>query len=252
MQRRRRTDQMIAGDREARAIAGTLAREVRSTRLRRRMRQVDLAADIGLKQSRISAIERGVASGTPLVIWARIGSALGRPLAVSFSRDLQQDEPADAGHLAGQELLLRLVRASGRTTMFELPTRPESPLFSVDVCIRDDPNRTLILNELWNRFEDFGRAVRSTDRKVAEAAAIGALIGGDEPYRIAWCWLLIDNAANRALMSRYPEIIASRFRGSSHQWARALTIGGPVPEEPGIAWLDLRAGRLVPLRRRSG
>ena len=251
MERRRRTDQMIAGDREARGIAGTLGRETRSTRLRRRMRQTDLAAEVGLRQSRISAIERGVATGTPLVVWARIGAALGRPLAVSFARDFHLPEPADAGHLDGQELMLRLARATGRSATFELPTRPESPLFSVDVCICDDPNRTLILQEIWNRFDDFGRAVRSTDRKVAEAAAIAALMGGDHPYRVASCWLLVDSAANRRLVSKYPEIIASRFPGSSLGWVRALTTGEPVPSEPAIAWLDLGAGRVVPLRRRS-
>ena len=166
---------------------------------------------MGLKQSRNSAVERGDATGTPLVVWARIGAALGRPLAVSFSRDLQQEGPADAGHLAGQEWMLKLARATGRTASFELPTRPDNPLLSVDVCLRDDPNRTLILNEIRNRFDDVGRAVRSTDRKVAEAVAIGALIGGEDPYRIASCWLLVDTAA----------------------------------------WFDLPAGRLVPLRRRS-
>jgi transcriptional regulator with XRE-family HTH domain len=138
MERRRRTDDMIAGDREARSIAGTLGREVRSSRRKRRMRQVDLAAAVGLKQSRISAIERGVATGTPLLVWTRIGAALDRPLAVAFSRDIHP-EPADAGHLNGQELLLRIARATGRAAAFELPTRPQSPAHSVDVCIRDEP-----------------------------------------------------------------------------------------------------------------
>ena len=249
MDRRRRTDQMIAGDREARSIAGMLGRETRSTRLRRRMRQVDLAAKVGLRQSRISAIERGIATGTPLVIWARIGAALGRPLAVAFSRDLEPAEPADAAHLAGQELLLRFARTTGRTATFELPTRPDSPSLSVDVCIRDDAHRTLILNEIWNRFEDMGRASRSTDRKVAEASALAALIGGHRPYRVASSWLLVDNSANRALVARYPEILAARFQGSSRRWVEALVTGTPVPAQPGMAWLDLRAGRLVPMRR---
>jgi transcriptional regulator with XRE-family HTH domain len=250
MERRRRTDDMIAGDREARSIAGTLGREVRSSRRKRRMRQVDLAAAVGLKQSRISAIERGVATGTPLLVWTRIGAALGRPLAVAFSRDLDVN-PADAGHLEAQEFILRLARETGRAATFELPTRPESPGHSVDVGIRDDPNRTLILNEIWNRFDDMGRATRSTDRKVAEAAALAAVMGGDRPYRVAWCWLLVDNAANRALVTRYPEILAVRFLGSSYSWVRALSTGQPAPTDPGLAWVDLRAGRLVPLRRPS-
>jgi transcriptional regulator with XRE-family HTH domain len=251
VERRRRTNTIIAGDREAVSIAATLGREVRTTRRTRRMRQVDLARAVGLTQSRMSQIERGEAVGTPLIIWVRLGQALGRPLAMSFSRDTAAAAPADAGHLDGQELLLGLARATGRPATFELPTRPENPGLSVDVGIRDDPHRTLILNEIWNRFDDFGRATRSSDRKAAEAAALAALAGGaDAPYRVAVCWLLVDNAANRAFVARYPEIIRARFPGSSLAWVQALSSGGPVPTDAGIVWLDPRAGRLLPMRHR--
>lgn len=250
MERRRRTQLDIAGDREARSIALALGGMVRQTRRKLRWSQDELAAKVGLKRTRIGDIERGQATGTPLIVWVRLGMALRRPLAMAFSRDLDP-QPADAGHLDAQEFVLRLARATGRTATFELPTRPESPLYSVDVCIRDDAYRTLIVNEIWNRFDDMGRATRSTDRKVAEAATLAAAIGGDNPYRVASCWLLVANAANRAIVGRYPEILAVRFPGSSLAWVRALTEGGPVPGEPGIAWLDVRSGRLVPLRRPS-
>ena len=250
MNRKRRTQPELEGDREARSIALALGRVVREARKRARMTQSALAALVGLHRSRMSEIERGVATGTPLVVWVRLGIVLGRPLAMAFSRDIDP-EPADAGHLNGQELLLRIARATGRAAAFELPTRPQSPAHSVDVCIRDDANRTLILNEIWNRFEDMGKATRSTDRKVAEATALAAVIGGDRPYRVAWCWLFVDNAANRALVARYPGILAVRFPGSSFHWVRALTTGTAVPTDPGLAWIDLAAGRLVPVRRRS-
>jgi transcriptional regulator with XRE-family HTH domain len=251
MERRRRTSTAIAGDREAMSIAASLGREVQATRRRRRLRQSDLAAAVGLAQARISDIERGAGTGTPLLVWVRLGIALGRPLAASFSRDLEPPLPADAGHLAAQELLLRLVRATGRTGMVESPTQPDNPSLSVDVCIRDDRYRALILNEIWNRTDDLGRALRSSDRKTAEAAELATGIGGDRPYRIASCWLLVDSAANRALAARYPEILAARFPGSSVGWVRCLTEGGEPPHRAGIAWIDLRSGRIVPMRRHS-
>jgi transcriptional regulator with XRE-family HTH domain len=233
------------------SIAASLGREVQATRRRRRLRQADLAAAVGLAQARISDIERGVATGTPLLVWVRLGIVLGRPLAASFSRDLEAMTPSDAGHLEGQELVLRLARESGRTGTFELPTRPESPAHAVDVCVRDDPHRTLILQEIWNRFDDFGRAVRSTDRKTAEAAALAMLIGGDNPYRVASCWLLVDNEGNRQMLRRFPEVFAARFPGSSVEWVRCLTEGGEPPHRAGIVWIDMRSGRVVPMRRRS-
>ena len=250
MDRRRRTRVEIEGDREARNVATALGGVVRRSRRRRGITQAALAVAVGLKQSRLSQIERGEATGTPLVVWVRLGIVLGQPLAVAFSRELTPAEPADAGHLAGQELVLGLARATGRRGLFEVATQPDDPSLSVDTCIRDDAHRTLIVNEIWNRFDDLGRAARSTDRKVAEAAGIAIGISGERPYRVASCWLLVDTAANRALVARYPEIIAARFPGSSAAWVRSLVEGGPVPAAPGIAWIDLRAGRLRPMRRR--
>ena len=197
MNRRRRSDLLIEGDRESLHIATALGRVVRAARRQRRLTQADLGTAVGLGHSRVGEIERGTAMGTPLIVWVRLGMVLGRPLSMSFSRDLDPPVPADSGHLAGQELVLRLARELGRPGSFELPTRPDNPSLSVDACVRDDPEGTLILHEIWNRFDDLGRAARSTDRKVAEATEMAIGLGGDRPYRVAHCWLLVDTAANR-------------------------------------------------------
>jgi len=251
MARIRRSDAALYGDALSAAIAAALGREARATRRRRRLTQQRLADAIGISRPRYAEIERGDGATAPLETWTRIGAALGRPLAVNFSRDIDQPEPRDAGHLAGQELVLRLARTHGRTASFELPTRPTDPARSSDVGLRDDAIRTLILVEIWNRLDDLGAAARATDRKVAEAAAPAVFAGADdEPYRVVSCWLLVDTAANRRLVARYPEILRSRFPGSSVGWVRALTLGTGPPGDPGIAWADTRAGRLVPLRLR--
>ena len=70
-------------------------------------------------------------------------------------------------------------------------------------------------------------------------------------YRVAMCWLLVDTAANRRLVARYPEILQSRVPGSSRGWARSKSEGFPPPDEEGIAWIDPRSGRIVPLRFRT-
>jgi transcriptional regulator with XRE-family HTH domain len=247
----RRTDSAVQGDALSAAIAATLGREARTTRRRRRVTQQRLADEIGISRSRYADIERGEGATAPLETWTRIGAALGRPLAVAFSRDIEQAEPRDAGHLAAQELVLGLARSHGRAASFELPTRPADPARSTDVGLRDDAQRTLILVEIWNRLDDLGAAARATDRKVAEAAAPAAFAGADErPYRVAACWLLVDTAANRRLIARYPEIVRARFPGSSVRWVGALTDGTAPPVEPGIAWVDPRAGRIIPLRLR--
>ncbi len=207
-----------------------------------------LAARVGLRQARVGAIERGEGVGAPLRVWVALGLAVGRPVSVALSRDITI-EPVDAGHLAIQELVMRLALTNGRAATFELPTRPSDPARSIDVGIRDYRQRVLIVVEIWNRLDDLGAAVRAHDRKMAETRALAVAIAQNgQPYRVASCWILRDTAANRGLVVRYPAILRSRFRGSSLDWTRALAAGAEPPAEHGLLWASADAGRLVPLR----
>jgi len=243
----------IEGTREARAIASALGRNARTTRQRRRQTLRQLAIRIGISHTRLGQLERGLGANAPLSLWVKLGIALGRPLAVGLSRDIAApDEPRDAGHLAAQELVLRLARRQGRRASVELATKPWDPAHSGDVVLRDDPQRLLILIEIVNRAGDLGAGFRSTDRKANELERFAILAGGDEgPYRVAVGWLLVDTAANRGLVDRYAELLRTRFRGSSAVWTRALSEGAVPPREPAIAWVDTRSGRIRPLRWRQ-
>ena len=250
MRRDKRTQDAIVGAREAQRLAATLGGEIRAARRRRRMTIDGLAARVGLRQARVGAIERGEGDGAPLRVWVALGLAVGRPVSVALSRDIT-NEPADAGHLAIQELVMRLALANGLAATFELPTRPADPAGSIDVGIRDDRKRTLMAIEIWNRLDDLGAAVRGHDRKMAETRALAVAIAQNgRPYRVASCWILRDTAANRALVEHYPAILRSRFRGSSFGWTRALVAGTEPPAEPGLLWASTDAGRLTPLRWR--
>ena len=180
--------------------------------------QAALGERVGLSQSEISHLERGNGARTPLETWVAIEIALGRPLAVGFSRDVVDPAPRDAGHLIAQELILRLAAATGRPAHFELTTRPDNPSRSVDVGEVDLVNRVMILLEIWNRLDDIGAAARSSDRKTAEAATL--MLAPGSPLRVASCWVLVDTAANREIVRRYPAILRARFPGSSAAWVR--------------------------------
>ena len=106
----------MEGTIEARRIAATLGSIVRRRRRDLRWTQAELGRRVGLSQTRISAIERGLGVGLPLEIWVALGIALGQPLAVSFSRPTDTAASlADAGHLDVQEYLLEIGRRNGRT-----------------------------------------------------------------------------------------------------------------------------------------
>jgi transcriptional regulator with XRE-family HTH domain len=226
-----------------------LGGQVRAARLRRRRTQQQVAAEGGISRSATSAIERGLGGGHTLDTWQRVCLAVGVPLLVSLRRDPLEDT-ADAGHLAMQELMLRLGRQAGYARSFELPTRSSEPWRSTDVGLRDDRRRLLILEECWNSIGDIGAGSRSTSRKVADAEALAVAIGGERPHAVRSVWVVRATSRNRELLRRYPEVFASRFEGSSQGWVNAIIRGDDPPKEPGLVWCDVAATRVFAWRRR--
>jgi transcriptional regulator with XRE-family HTH domain len=241
----------IAGEDRARQAASRAGADVRASRRARRWTQAHLAARIGISRAKVAKLELGRGAGTPSGTWFALGEALGRPYRAEFLRDTFA-EPPGAGHLDIQELVLRVGKGAGYEGRFELATRPTDPARSSDAVLLDRRRRRMVLVECWNTFGDLGAAARSSDRKLAEAAALAVALGGDGPtLTVGLCWVVRDTAANRALIARYEHIFAARFPGSSGAWVMALTMAGPMPAQPGLVWCDLRATRLVARRRRG-
>jgi transcriptional regulator with XRE-family HTH domain len=235
-------------ERRNREQCARLGGDVRASRKRRRLTQAGLAARVGVVQSTISDLERGHGASLSMDLWQRVFTALDRRFVLEPSRD-PVEWPRDAGHLAIQELVLRLGRAAGYTGSFELPTRPTHPTRSADVGLRDDRRRLLVLVECWNTISDVGEAVRSTNRKLAEAHAAAVAFGGYRPHRVAGCWVVRATASNRALVARYPELFARQFPGSSLGWFRALGNGATPPRDLGLVWSDVAGRELRQWRR---
>ncbi len=248
MVKRKRGELAIDARRRSQEQAARLGGQLAMARRRRRLTQRQVGATVGVARSTVSAAERGAGAGLTLDTWQRLALAVDRPLIVELQRD-RFDEPADAGHLAIQELILRLGRRAGFRTTFELPTRPENPRYTVDVGLRDDRRRRLVLVEAWNTIGNVGAAVRSTNRKIAEAEALAAALWGEGRHVVAGCWVVRATRTNRELVARYPDLFAARFGGSSIGWVRVLEEGGAPPSEPGLVWSDVRATRLYAWRR---
>jgi transcriptional regulator with XRE-family HTH domain len=241
---------LAAAAQASREWLARLGLEVRTSRIRRGWTQAELGAKAGLAQSTISLMERGLGGQLSVDAWQRVFVALGRPLLFEAGKD-PISEPADAGHLRIQELVLRLGRSAGYANSFELHVRPVDPGRSADVGLRDDRRRRLVLVECWNTIGDVGAAARSSSRKVTEAEALAIALGGERPHSVHGCWVVRATARNRELVARYPEVFAARFPGSSEGWIRALATGSEPPSEPGLVWCDVAATRLFAWRRRS-
>ena len=194
----------------------------------------------------VGRIEGG-ATNIDIDVLQRIGVALGRPLIVTFGRDTLE-APTDAGHLAIQELVLRLGRAAGYVASFELPSHPGESWRSVDVGLADPARQRMLLVECWNTIGDVGAAARSTERKRVDLDGIATGRWGPDAS-VNVLWVVRATTRNQALIHRYPEVFAARFPASSRAWVECLTSGGPPPSEPGLVWCDTGATRIFEWRR---
>ena len=225
-----------------------LGGEIKAMRNRRKWSQKELGRRAEVGRMVISRLER---TEGPLDVETldRIAIAFEVPLAVGFDRD-DQGDVADAGHLAMQELVLRVTRSPGFTRQFEMPTRPNEPWRSSDIGLGMERLRVAIDVECWNTFGDVGAAARSSRRKLVELAQL-AIAKWGEGALARLVWVVRETARNRALVNRYPEVFGSMFTGSSRAWVAALTTGSEPPDEPGLVWCDLSTGRLHAWNRRS-
>ncbi len=226
-----------------------LGNELRLARKRRRLLQRSVGVRAGLSQSAISRIECGRGGSLSLDAWQRVALSVGRPLRITLARD-RLEEPADAGHLAIQELVAGIARRAGYHVVPELASRSTDPRRSVDLALLDERAGRLILVEVWNSIGDIGAALRSTARKLADLEARPPT--GMVATTVGACWVVRATPRNRALIGRYPELFTARFRGSSAGWCAALIARAPPPGGPGIVWADGAARRLFPWRRSRG
>lgn len=111
-EQKRRTAVELEALRVLQALMKREGARIRAARLRRRWTQRELGHRAALSQQTISQMELGDGATLSLSAWQRVALALGLPLDVQLGRDALEG-PRDAGHLAIQELVMRLGRAIG-------------------------------------------------------------------------------------------------------------------------------------------
>lgn len=249
--KRRTVTELVAESKQAAAQEQhRLGSDLRLRRRRRRLSQQALAKAAGLSRQMLVRMELGLGGSVPNHRWHAVAFALGTKFSSELGRD-QEEATADAGHLAIQELLLRLGATAGFGRAFELPTKPVNPSLCADVAWRDDARRVLTVLEAWNSIGDVGSGRRSFTRKLAEAEDLATARWGTQSHRVVGCWVICATQRNRALIARYPEVFGSAFPGSSAAWARALSVGEAPPDAPGLVWCDVACTRVFAWRRPS-
>ena len=227
---------------------------VRSVRLKRRWRQIDLATAANVSRSTVSRIERGHLDQLSLETIRKVSRALDvRIDLVARWRAGDLDRLLNARHSKLHELVARRFR----DTLPAWVLRPETSfaIFAergvIDILAWHAGRRALLVIELKTDIVDVNDLVGGVDRKRRLAAQIATEFGWEAATVSVWV-IVADGRTNRK-RSRGPQ----RDAADGVPGRRPVDAGVAAGSGPGdLGPLDVarrsRAERVWPVRRRSG
>jgi transcriptional regulator with XRE-family HTH domain len=188
-----------------------LGSAIRHVRVRRRLRQADLAAAAGVSRSSISLAERGHVGGMSVDTVRKIAAALDLRIdLVARWRGGELDRLFNARHSALHEAVARWFRA-------EMPSwilRPEVS-FSiygergiVDIVAWHPPTRALAIVELKTDVVDVNQLLGSVDRKRRLGPRIARDLGWSPTSVSAWV-IVAPSRTNRRRIAAHGAVLRS-------------------------------------------
>ena len=175
----------------------TIGRAIRAVRVRRRLRQIELADVAGVSQSTISRIELGRLERVPLGTLRRVGTQLGmRVSLVARWEGADLDRLLGGRHSAMLEEVSRLFASlPDWTPVPEVTFAFFAERGVIDILAWHAPTRSLLVIELKTELVDVQETVGTLDRKVRLATRVAAERGW-VPASVS-SWLLIaDSSTN--------------------------------------------------------
>ncbi len=213
-----------------------IGRSIRVVRVRRRIRQSDLAALASLSQQTISRIERGRLHGVTIGTLEQVCAELGIRLSIELRWEgAELDRLLGGRHSAMHDAVARLFE--------DLPDWVQSPevtfaIFgergTIDILAWHATSRTLLVIELKTEIVDVQETVGTLDRKRRLAAKVAAERGWVPASVSAWL-LIADSPTNRRRVRAHLSMLRSAFPVDGRGilgWLRAprgAVVGDVVP-----------------------
>jgi transcriptional regulator with XRE-family HTH domain len=183
-----------AGAARGRALTADILREIRSARLDRNVTEGELARTLGISQSQLSRIERGMTGGLTIKAAAVLLAAVGMELSV---RAYPRGEPLrDAAHAALIGRLRAHVHASLRF-MTEVPFPAPGDRRAWDVVITGGE---------WRH--GYEAETRPRDLQALERRLALKMRDGDID---AVSLVLLDSRHNRTFVRAHADVLTARF-----------------------------------------
>lgn len=169
----------------------------RAIRLRRGLRQVDVAAQASVSRGLVSLIERGGTEAATLRALRRVAKVLDvRVDVVARWRGGELDRLLNARHAALADAVAAYLRSLGWEVAPEVSFAIGGERGWVDLLAWHAPTRTLLVLELKTEIVDLHDLIGTLDRKHRLAPAI-ARQRGWQPLSVARLVIVGDSATNR-------------------------------------------------------
>jgi transcriptional regulator with XRE-family HTH domain len=191
---------------------GKIGRSVRVVRIRRRIRQVDLATLVGLSQQTISRIERGRIGGVTIDSLERVFAELGiRTNLQTWWDGAELDRLLAGRHSAMHEAVARLFEGlPGWVTAPEVSFAILGERGVIDILAWHAASRTLLVMELKTELVDVQETVGTLDRKRRLAARVAAERGWEAATVSTWL-VLAEGRTNERRVESHRVMLRTAF-----------------------------------------
>ena len=184
---------------------------IRAVRIRRGLRQSDVADVAGVSQAIVSAVENGDLERTSLHLVRRVAGALGvsLPLAPRW-RGAELPKLLDERHALMVREVVRRLTAIGWQALPEHTFNQRGEQGSIDVLAWHPPTRALLSVEVKTKLADLQDLLSKMDRKRRLAPTLG--------WELGWSPLVVGS-----VLGRFDPIFAAALPAPTtevHRWLR--------------------------------
>jgi transcriptional regulator with XRE-family HTH domain len=183
----------------------------RAVRLRRGLRQIDVATQAVVSRGLVSLIERGHVDAATLRALRRVAAVLDiRVDIVARWRAGELDRLLNARHAALADAVADYLRALGWEVAPEVSFAIGAERGWIDLLAWHAPTRTLLVIELKTEIVDLHDLIGTLDRKHRLAPAI-ARPRGWQPLTVARLVIVGDSATNRRRVHQHSGLLGAAF-----------------------------------------
>jgi hypothetical protein len=237
-----------------------VGRVIRASRVRLRMRQVDVEPIAQIDQTTMSLVEAGAISGLTVGVVRAAANAVG--VTLDFEPRLRRGGDVarllDAGHAQLVEAVIRVLRRHSWIPIAEYTFSHYGERGSVDIVAWHPATATLIIVEIKTRIVDVQELLATLDRKCRVVPQLLARDRGWRPGSVGRVVVVLDASTARRVVARHASTFESALPARSaevRRWVRMPS--GPIA---GLWFLSsttggrARADSVIPerVRRPSG